>query len=153
LILETGRAIVDDAEELLTTVIANKNLPDGRNAIVVDAGVNLLFTAFWYNHKVTPTRLLTGRAEEAVIYGPLCMNIDVMRASIVLPPVSLGDVLIFGPVGAYNNTQWLQFIEYRPNVVLIHGDREVSLIRKAEDLDVMLAQEQLPEHLQEPDPH
>ena len=150
LVLETGRAIVDDAEELLATVIANKNLPDGRNAVILDAGVNLLFTAFWYNHKVTPTRLLTGRAEESVLYGPLCMNIDVMRSSIMLPPLSVGDVLIFSPVGAYNNTQWLQFIEYRPNVVLVHGDKAVSVVRAAENLDVIVNQERMPEHLHKP---
>lgn len=151
LVLETGRAIVDDAEELLASVIANKNLPDGRNAIILDAGVNLLFTAFWYNHHVTPARQLSGRAEESVLYGPLCMNIDVMRASIMMPPLSVGDVLIFSPVGAYNNTQWLQFIEYRPNVVLIHGEKAVSVVRAAEDLDVVISQERLPEHLQSPD--
>ncbi len=147
LILETGRAVVDDAEELVSTVIANKHLPDGRRSVVMDAGVSHLFTAFWYNHRVTPTRLLEGRAEETTIYGPLCMNIDVMRGSIMLPPLKTGDTLIFSPAGAYNNTQWLQFIEYRPAVVLVHGERQVSVIREAENLDAVTALEHLPEHL------
>ena len=111
---ETGRALVDDAEYLVSSVIANKRLPDGKRAVVVDAGVSQLFTAFWYNHKVVPTRLLQGRPEETVIYGPLCMNIDVMRNNIMLPPLNMGDALVFSPVGAYNNTQWMQFIEYLP---------------------------------------
>jgi len=150
LVLETGRAIVDDTEVLLSSVFASKRLPDGRNSLVMDAGVNLLFTSFWYNHHVTPTRPLNGRAEETVIYGPLCMNIDVMRASIMIPPLHPGDVLMFGPVGAYNNTQWLQFIEYRPNVVMVHDAQKVSVIRKAEDLAVVTGQEQLPDHLTKP---
>lgn len=150
LVLETGRAVVDDTEELISTVFANKKQPDGRNAIVLDAGVNLLFTAFWYNHHITPTRPLNGRAEETVLYGPLCMNIDVLRASVMLPPINVGDTLIIGPVGAYNNTQWLQFIEYRPNVVMVHEDQTVSVIRKAEDLSVVTAQERMPEHLKIP---
>ncbi len=152
LILETGRALVDDAEQLLAQVVANKRLPDGRRAVIVNAGVSQLFTAFWYNHTVTPTRLLQGRPEETVIYGPLCMNIDVMRHSIMLPPLDVGDTLVFSPVGAYNNTQWMQFIEYRPNVVLIDENREVSLIRRAENLAVINAQESLPPHLAEPYP-
>jgi len=147
LVLETGRAVVDDVEVLIASVFANKKLPDGRNAVVLDAGVNLLFTAFWYNHQVTPTRPLNGRAEETVLYGPLCMNIDVMRASIMLPPINAGDSIIFSPVGAYNNTQWLQFIEYRPNVVMIHEDKSVSVIREAENLSAVTAQERIPEHL------
>lgn len=150
LVLETGRAIVDDAEVLISTVIANKRLPDGRKAMIVDAGVNVLFTSFWYNHSVIPTRALDGRAEDTVIYGPLCMNIDVVRASAMLPPLNAGDTLLFTPVGAYNNTQWLQFIEYRPAVVLVHGEQSVSVVREAENLDVVTAQEKLPQHLAAP---
>ena len=114
---------------------------------IVDAGVNLLFTAFWYNHAVTPIRPLPGKPEETIIYGPLCMNIDVMRHSIMLPPFNVGDALVFSPVGAYNHTQWLQFIEYRPNVVMIAEDRKVTIVREAEDLTVVTAQERLPAHL------
>ncbi len=150
LVLETGRAIVDDAEALVSSVISTNRLPDGRKALVMDAGVNLLFTAFWYNHQVIPTRTLDGRAEETVIYGPLCMNIDVLRASIMLPPVKVGDSLIFSPAGAYNNTQWLQFIHYRPNIVMVHDKQQVSVIRKAENLEVVIAQERLPQHLAKP---
>ena len=78
------------------------------------------------------------------------MNIDVMRGSIMLPPLKVGDALVFGPVGAYNNTQWLQFIEYRPNVVMVHKDGNSSIVRAAEDLSVVTAQERLPDHLKEP---
>lgn len=147
LILESGRAVVDDTEILLTSVIANKRMPDGRRSMVIDAGVNVLFTGFWYNHQVTPTRLLEGVAEDTVLYGPLCMNIDVMRSSVMLPPMNVSDVLMFSPVGAYNNTQWMQFIEYRPNVVMIDEQKQVSVIRAAEDLAVVTAQESIPEHL------
>ncbi|WP_455205849.1 alanine racemase [Kaarinaea lacus] len=152
LVLETGRAIVDDTEYLASTVIANKRLPDGKRAVVIDAGVNVLFTAFWYNHDTLPTRPLAGKPEETIIFGPLCMNIDVMRHSIMLPPMDVGDNVVFNPVGAYNNTQWLQFIEYRPCVVMVHEDKSVSVIREREDLSVVTAQEKIPEHLQKPYP-
>lgn len=147
LVLETGRAIVDDAGALVTTVFGNKRLPDGRRAAILDAGVNLLFTAFWYNHYIQPTRDLVGAPEETVLYGPLCMNIDVVRQSILLPPLEAGDQLVISPAGAYNNTQWLQFIEYRPNVVMVHSDGRVSVIREAENLERVTAHEHVPEHL------
>ncbi len=150
LILESGRSIIDDAEILLTSVVGTKRLPDGRRSAVIDAGVNLLFTAFWYNHPVKLLQAMEGIPEDTVLYGPLCMNIDVMRSSIHLPPLQVGDRMAFLPAGAYNNTQWMQFIEYRPNIVMIHPDGEVSVVRKAEDLAVMVAQEQIPEHLQDP---
>ncbi len=148
LVLETGRALVDDAEVLISSVVANKRLPDGRHGVVMDAGVNLLFTAFWYNHDVTPTRQLNGKPDETALYGPLCMNIDVLRQSLMLPPLDVGDSLIFSPAGAYNNTQWMQFIEYRPNVVMVGDDQTVAVIRRAEDLQTVTALEQLPAHLQ-----
>ena len=151
LILETGRAVVDDAESLITSVVANKKMPDGRRCVVVDAGVNLLFTAFWYNHRLTPTRELAGAPEETVVYGPLCMNIDVVRHSILLPPLRVGDTLVVSPVGAYNNTQWLQFIEYRPNVVMVHPDSAISIVRSSEDLAYVTALEHLPQHLDTPE--
>lgn len=147
LVLETGRAMVDDAESLISSVVANKHLPDGRRGVVMDAGVNLLFTAFWYNHQVKPTHQLQGKPEETVLYGPLCMNIDVLRQSIMIPPLNVGDALIINPVGAYNNTQWMQFIEYRPNVVMIDEQSRDILVREKEDLAVVTAQERLPEHL------
>ena len=152
LILESGRSIVDDAESLLTSVIGTKRLIDGRRAVIVDAGVNLLFTGFWYNHDFKPTAPLHGIAEETVLYGPLCMNIDCVRHTIRLPPLSPGDSLVVNPVGAYNNTQWLQFIQYRPNVVMIHEDNEISVVRNAENLSVINAQERLPPHLNSPFP-
>ena len=152
LFLETGRVLVDDAEVLLTSVIANKRLPDSRRAVIIDAGVNVLFTAFWYNHDVRATRSLEGFPEETVLYGPLCMNIDVVRASVLLPPLEVGDALVLSPVGAYNNTQWMQFIEYRPNVVMVHEDQSVSVVRSAENLETVTALEHLPDHLRNPYP-
>ena len=134
LILETGRAVVDEAEWLISSVVANKRLPDGRRGMVVDAGVNIMFTGFWYNHEVRAAHAVEGIPEETVIYGPLCMNIDVMRQSIKLPPLKTGDLLTFWPVGAYNNTQWMQFISLRPAVVMVRSDKRVEIIRQAESL-------------------
>ncbi len=152
LVLETGRAVIDEAQCLLTTVVANKRLPDNRRALVLDAGVNVLFTGFWYHHKVQLTQPSRGYPEETVLYGPLCMNIDVIRQSISLPPQQPGDRLLISPTGAYNNTQWLQFIEYRPAIVLLHADdADVSVIRQAENLQVMNAQDRMPSHLETPD--
>ena len=152
LIIESGRAIVDDTEILVTSVVANKRLPDGKRAVILDGGVNILFTAYWYNHDVRPTKSLNGRPEETVLYGPLCMNIDIMRNSVMLPPLDVGDKLVFNSVGAYNNTQWQQFIEYRPNIVMVHDDGKVTLVRTAENLESITTHEKLPAHLTKPFP-
>jgi len=76
-----------------------------------------------------------GNAEESTIYGPLCMNIDVVRDAIVFPQVKTGEQLVIERVGAYNITQSMQFITYRPNVVLIDSDGKTQIIRKKESLE------------------
>lgn len=148
LILESGRALIDDAGYLLGTVIANKRLSDGRRATILDFGVNLLFTSFWYEHKLTPAQDFGQYTEDCVLYGPLCMNIDVVRESITLPPLNRNDHVVVHTVGAYNMTQWMQFISMRPNVVMIDTDGQPHLIRGKEDLAYLQSLEEVPAHLQ-----
>src|SRR5574343_2052854 len=77
LILETGRALIDEAGYLLGCVLANKRLSDGRRATIMDFGVDILFTSFWYDHKISRGQEFSCYTEDTVMYGPLCMNIDV----------------------------------------------------------------------------
>ncbi len=149
LVLETGRALVDEAGTLISTVQADKRLGDGRRALVVDAGVNMLFTSFWYKHDVIPAQEFGGTPEPTVIYGPLCMNIDVVRDTLLFPPVEVGDRLVFRSVGAYNVTQWMQFITYRPAVVMIGMDGRHALLRRGEDLESVISHEEVPPWLAE----
>ena len=144
LVMENGRAMVDDAGYLVSTVIANKRMPNGGRALVIDAGVNVLFTSFWYKHDVVPAQDFRGVPEPTTIYGPLCMNIDVMRDTLLFPPMEVGDRLVFRTVGAYNVTQWMQFITYRPAVVLIAPDGKHSLLRRRETLESIVREEELP---------
>jgi len=145
--LETGRAIIDEAGWLITTVDAVKRLPDGTKSYIIDAGVNLLYTSAWYNYHVEIDREIHGAYENSIIYGPLCMNIDVVVESAFLPPLPKGTRLILSPMGAYNMTQWMQFIRYRPAVVMIMEDGTVEQIRRHETLEDIVGPESVPEKL------
>ncbi len=147
LILETGRALIDDAANLLGTVISNKRLSDGRRSTILDVGVNILFTSFWYDHKITPAQPFTQYAEDTVLYGPLCMNIDVIRENISLPLLNKGDHVVIQHVGAYNMTQWMQFITLRPRIVMIDQGGNVHVVRERENLQRLLDFENVPDHL------
>lgn len=147
LILETGRALVDDAGYLISSVISNKRSATGRRFTIIDAGVNILFTSFWYDHKVTPAQPFTHYTEDTCLYGPLCMNIDVVRESVNLPLLNKGDHIVIHHVGAYNMTQWMQFITLRPNVVMIDREDNIHLIREKEKLETLNTQERVPGHL------
>ncbi len=147
LILETGRALIDDAGFLLASVISNKRSSTGRRNTILDAGINILFTSFWYEHKITPAQPFTQYTEDTCVYGPLCMNIDVIRESTSLPLLNKGDHVVIHNVGAYNMTQWMQFITLRPNVVLIDMNGKPHVIREKESLDNMNGMEKIPQHL------
>lgn len=147
LVLETGRALIDDAGNLISTVIANKRSSQGKRTTIIDAGVNILFTSFWYDHKITPSQPFTHYSEPTVVFGPLCMNIDVIRESAELPLLNKGDNLVIQSVGAYNMTQWMQFITYRPNIVMIDEKSQTHLIRIKDDIETFKSKEKVPEHL------
>jgi diaminopimelate decarboxylase len=44
-------------------------------------------------------------------------------------------------------TQWMQFITLRPNIVLIDNGNNTHVIRRAETLTDLQANEEMPEHL------
>lgn len=147
LILETGRALIDDAAWLLGTVIANKRLSDGKRTTIVDFGVNVLFTSFWYDHRISPAQPFTAYTEDTVMYGPLCMNIDVIRENVSMPLLNKGDYVVVHSVGAYNMTQWMQFITLRPKVIMIDTEGNPHVIRQNEVLANLSSMEQIPPHL------
>jgi diaminopimelate decarboxylase len=75
------------------------------------------------------------------------MNIDVIRESISLPLLNKGDKVVVHHVGAYNMTQWMQFITLRPKVVMIDMDSKPHVIRENESLSSLQDFEKIPQHL------
>ncbi|MBN1252460.1 MAG: hypothetical protein JXR51_16650 [Bacteroidales bacterium] len=147
LFLETGRALIDDAGYIIGTVLANKRLANGRRSTIIDVGVNLLFTSFWYEHDVLPAQETSQQTEDTTIYGPLCMNIDVIRAAIQFPLLQKDDNFVIPRIGAYNMTQWMQFITLRPNIILLGVDGNVHVIREKETSETFKNAEKMPKHL------
>lgn len=167
--LETGRYLVDEAGTLLSTVVAIKGMnrftPESTDlsardykeqlilsdyakvSYVIDAGVNLLYTAAWYKFDFKPSRSIEAPPGPSRIYGPLCMAIDVICDNVDLPPLKVGDILGIHPVGAYNFDQSMQFIAYRPAVVLIGENGKPEIIHARETLEDVDRLERLPKHL------
>lgn len=133
LILEPGRAIVSDAVDLVSTVVASKEIPGGRRAVVIDAGVNLLPTSFWRYQAVECAGEPRGDLKETIVYGPLCLQTDIITRT-NLPTLSPGDRLVIKNVGAYNIPQSGTFIFPRPPIVLIENG-ETRVIRERETIE------------------
>ena len=147
LFLETGRALIDDAGYLLGTVLANKRLSTGKATTILDIGVNMLFTSFWYDHIVQPAEEVSNYTEDTTLYGPLCMNIDVIRENLPFPSMKKGQQVVISRIGAYNMTQWMQFISHRPAIVMIDSQGEPHLVRKRETNESVTREEVIPDYL------
>lgn len=150
LMLEPGRAIVDACTELLCSVVARKSINKNEDAIIVDAGVNLVPTACYYDHPVSRAARLTEtpyvRNRTVNVFGPLCMQSDRLRENAHLPPLQVGDVVRIAHVGAYCHTQSMQFIQTRPATVLV-GPAGDEIVRRRETWRDVFALDKLPSRL------
>ncbi len=149
LILEPGRAIVDSAVQLLCSIVATKEIPESGKAVVADGGVNLVPTAYWYDHKVSHVETKGedhGKLETVSVFGPLCMQIDVLRENVLLPPLETGDPLVIGNVGAYCQSQSMQFIQARPATIMLGPDGP-EVIRRRETTADIFALDRVPKRL------
>jgi diaminopimelate decarboxylase len=146
LVLEPGRAVVEQAVALLTTVVAVKRLPGGGKAAVLDAGVHLLPTAYYTALDIAPVEAAPLSVEEVTLFGPLCMQVDCFAVGVRLPPLQRGTALVVRNCGAYADSQSMQFIHARPAVALAHEGR-AELLREAETIEGFIGRDRLPERL------
>lgn len=72
---------------------------------------------------------------------------NVVNENISLPLLNQGDNVVVHRVGAYNMTQWMQFIQIRPKVFLIDMKGDVLVITENENVDTIEAPERKPKHL------
>jgi len=119
LVVEPGRALVADAGVLLTSVAAVR----GPGAVVVDAGINCLPTALWKEVSLALLDAVPGEAQPTTVYGPLCLQTDVLARSAELPPLEPGALLAVRAAGAYNLAQSSEFIFEKPPVITEGHDR------------------------------
>ena len=150
LILEPGRAIVDSAVQLISSVVATKQEGGTGRSIVVDAGVNILPTAYWYDHNLSvPEDSVHLGLLPTRVYGPLCMQIDILRDNVPLPELGVGDLIVIDNVGAYCITQSMQFIQPRPAVVFLDDKGKTSVIRKRENWRDVFRLDSVPNRLRQ----
>jgi len=131
-------------------VVATKSIDRSEDAVILDAGVNLVPTACYYDHRVSRAAGNGGasyqRHKPVSVFGPLCMQSDRLRESATLPPLRTGDLVRISHVGAYCHTMSMQFIQTRPATVLI-GPAGPELIRRRETWRDVFRLDELPSRL------
>lgn len=101
IICEPGRFISGEAVTLITSVIG-KSLRGGVHWYYIDDGLYGSFSGRLYDG--CAYEVLTNRNtkwERAVLAGPTCDSFDVIYEDCLMPPLDIGDLLLFPAMGAY----------------------------------------------------
>lgn len=105
---EPGRYFAETIASLSTPVLNVRVHPDGRRDYTVFESVYGSFNCILYDHAVPvpeaehePTREAT-RATGSV-FGATCDGLDVLATDVALPPLSMGDRILWRNMGAYTS--------------------------------------------------
>ena len=123
---------MDDAVFALTTVYSVEG-----NRVLVDAGKNFLPSVEARVHPLFNVSNDTATKYDYDVFGPLCMGSDVLAREQAIAECRPGDILKIDSVGAYCQSQGMQFIKYQPAMIALAD--EVELIRKAQDYQHLFA--------------
>lgn len=152
LIFEPGRMIAGNSGVLMASVIYVKEGHD-RKFVILDAAMNDLVRPAMYDahHEILTERQPAdaGAMEKVDLVGPVCETGDTFARDCEVPPLSAGDIVCFESAGAYGAVMSSTY-NTRPLVaeVLVDGDR-FALVRPREDLERLIARDQVPEWLQD----
>ena len=88
---------------------------------------------YWSSQEVRPLRPSGKKLRSTTIYGPLCLQTDIV-AKTLINELKRGDKILVENVGAYNIPQGSPFIYPRPCVVMLQGGGE-RVIRRTETVN------------------
>ena len=136
LILEPGRAVVNNAVTLLVRVLDIKNFDE--KWVMVDGGINLVPALEHAAYRVNNVSGRGAELETVTVAGPLCMESDVVCRSAQLPPVREGDILEVLDAGAYSMCRSMQFIRPRAGAVLLAENGEIHKVWHRENYEDLI---------------
>ncbi len=119
IILEPGRYLVDDSTVMITKVLSTIETSN-HQLITVDAA-NTMLPSTWYRRHLIKNLSANNNFKtiETIIYGSSCQETDILYRG-KFQKVSIGDLLVFYCVGAYNQSQTSSFIFNKPKTYFIY---------------------------------
>jgi diaminopimelate decarboxylase len=145
LIMEPGRSIVGNAGVLVTKVLYLKK-GEGKDFVIVDAGMNDLMRPSLYNayHHIVPVIKNRRVQITADIVGPICESGDFLAKGRKVPKVNHGELLAVMSAGAYGMSMSSNY-NSRPTIaeVMVKGKTH-SLIRRRGTYDDLVEDESIP---------
>ncbi|MDB5411643.1 MAG: lysA [Rhodospirillales bacterium] len=152
LALEPGRSLVGNAGVLVASAVAVK---EGltRRFLILDAAMNDLIRPTLYEawHEIVPVIAGSREAVPVDVVGPVCETGDTFATQRMLPPIAVGELVAILSAGAYGAAMSSTY-NSRPLVpeVLVRGS-EYAVIRPRQSYAELLAQDRLPDWLDDPE--
>ena len=149
-ILEPGRSIVGNAGILLTRVLYVKE-GNGKKFLIVDAAMNDLMRPSLYDayHAILPCNEAPpkGLKVKYDVVGPVCETSDTFLTDEMFPRMESGALLSIMTSGAYGASMSSNY-NSRPTIPeVLTSDDQFDLIRKAQKIEDIVANDVLPEWL------
>lgn len=150
LMFEPGRLLVGNAGILVTRVIYVKH-SEGKNFVIVDAGMNDLLRPTLYHafHDIVHVRVPEGDAptEMVDVVGPVCESGDFFAEKRLLKLPKAGDLLAIRSAGAYGASMASNY-NARPLIaeVMVKGS-DFALTKPRQTYEEMLAAQAFPKWL------
>ncbi|HVS02190.1 MAG TPA: FHA domain-containing protein [Thermoanaerobaculia bacterium] len=131
LALEPGRSLVGDAAVLVTRVAAVD-----RGWLFLDVSRNVLGeSSLLLRRRVLPLRPRAGKSRYYHLSGGTLNTMDVLDLHRRLPPMEVGDLLLFADAGAYSLSRAARYGGLSPAALLRRASGEIVTVRRAETLD------------------
>ena len=121
IVVEPGRVLAESAMVLLSRVVSVKKRRGCRLAII-DAGTNILPTAYYTHHPLTfPGKKMSSTDLAADFYGPLCTQYDMIATEVKAPELVARNLVLIHSTGAYAWAFSSQFVGPRHLVDYFKG--------------------------------
>ncbi len=138
--VEPGRAIVGPAGVLIARVVDTKQRGDGRELVVLDAGMTELLRPALYEarHGVMPLERRQTAPIVCDVVGPVCESSDVFGTGYTLPRPEVGDLMALLDAGAYGASMASNYNRrlLPPEVTVDQGKWRV--VRRRQTIDDLL---------------
>jgi diaminopimelate decarboxylase len=145
-IFEPGRVIAGNAGILVTKALYTKSSSEGKNFIIVDAGMNDLIRPSLYKayHQIQPVIRRERDEITADVVGPICESGDYLAKGRKIFRCEKGDLMAVMSAGAYGFTMSSNYNSRgRVPEVLVSDDR-FYMIRKREGYSDLIKGEEIP---------
>ena len=145
-VFEPGRVIAGNAGILVTKALYIKSSSEGKNFIIVDAGMNDLIRPSLYKayHQIQPVIRRERNEITADVVGPICESGDYLAKGRKIIRFDKGDLMAVMSAGAYGFTMSSNYNSRgRVPEVLVSDDR-FYVIRKREDYTDLIKGEKIP---------